>query len=319
MLRLVALYFIYLVFSSVALFLLALGAGVAGLDPSLFGVLAILVPAVAAFAAAKYPPRKDTVRFRRSIVTALAVTVYIGALFFVGALYHSARQEQSGPRRDETAAHEARTIFDRMLHGNPNFRPLIWPPPDPSAFSSIPSKFFGSDSSLADVAEDLAKALNHAGYSKFSYFYAPYGFAIVTGIEQINDDGSPLDSRRRWFAEPAVEFSLSEYLRLLLGAPIGRYRAIVFVVIAEYYGPSGIRITRDELGRLSALGGVALPDLYRSVMFRSPPYKVDALIYEFKGRAGSEPVLVNPSAIAGDEHLIKAQIWPALETQGIAK
>jgi hypothetical protein len=52
-----------------------------------------------------------------------------------------------------------------------------------------------------------------------------------------------------------------------------------------------------------------------TVIFR-PPYKVDALIYEFEGRAGSEPVLVNPSAIPGNEHLVRAGIWAVLEARG---
>jgi hypothetical protein len=79
--------------------------------------------------------------------------------------------------------------------------------------------------------------------------------------------GSP----RRWFAEPAVEFSLAGYLRLLLGAPVGRYRASVFVVIPDYYTPSSIQITRGQLASLLAQGGMVLPDLYRSVPFQTPP------------------------------------------------
>jgi hypothetical protein len=206
----------------------------------------------------------------------------------------------------------AREAFDSMLRANPDFRPLIWPPPAPSAYADLPSALFGHGSTLADVALDLEKALARVGYSKVSYFYVPYGFVIVTGIEQIKDDGSPLDTASRWFAEPAIEeFSLAGYLRLLLRAPIGRYRAIVFVFTTENYSFDGIQITRYDLTAISKGGILRLPDLYRSVIF-DRRYRGEALIYEFQGRAGSEPVLVNPSAISGNDHLKRAHIWSAL-------
>jgi hypothetical protein len=100
------------------------------------------------------------------------------------------------------------------------------------------------------------------GCSKFSYFYAPYGFAMLTGVEQIKADGSPLDAPRRWLAEPAIDFSLANYMHLLLSAPVGRYRAIIFVVTTEEYSPSDIRLTREEIRTVSKGGGLHLPAIY---------------------------------------------------------
>jgi hypothetical protein len=165
---------------------------------------------------------------------------------------------------------------------------------------------------LAGVAVKLEKALARVGYTKVSYFYVPYGFAIATGLEQIKDDGSPFDAARRWFAEPAIEeFSLTGYLRLVLRAPIGRYRAMVFAFTTKDYDLIGIQITRSDLVAIIKSGSLRLPDFYREVIF-DRHYTVYALIYEFQGRAGSEPVLVNPSAISASEHLKRAKIFSAL-------
>jgi hypothetical protein len=332
MLRLLALFFVYLVFSWFVFFLLLVGAQAVGLHSPHLILLGFLTPVCAAVAAARHS--KEGKLRPAWFLAGLALLAYIGiSVVLFGVLekernkiaelshlgrpiaregrleewYPEARQQQLDPR----------VTFDRILRENPSFKPLVWPPPDPSALASIPSAFFQNDSTLADVASHLAKALSTAGYSKLSYFYAPYGFAAVTGIEQINDDGSPLATAHRWFAEPAIDFSLAAYLRLLLAAPVGRYRAIIFLVTTESFGPSGIVVTRSELARLMSSGGFMLPDLYRTVSFRSPPYEVDALIYEFRGRAGSEPVLVNPSAITGSQHLAKARILAALDASGV--
>ncbi len=332
MLRLAALFFLYLVFSWFVFALLLLGAEAAGLHFPLLIFFGFLTPVCAAVAAARHS-KEDKLRSAGFLAgSALVAYIGIGAFLFsvfqnVGSklaefdhlgrpIGREGRLEEWDPQARPQQI-DPRVIFDRILRENPSFKPLVWPPPDPSALASIPSAFFQHDFTLADVASHLANALSTAGYSKLSYFYAPYGFAAVTGIEQINDDGSPVASAHRWFAEPAIEFSLAAYLRLLLAAPVGRYRAIIFLVTTQSLGPSGIVVTRSELARLMSSGSFMLPNLYRTVSFRSPPYEVDALIYEFSGRAGSEPVLVNPSAITGSQHLVKARILAALDASGV--
>jgi hypothetical protein len=271
-------------------------ANYAGLEPALaFTCLS----AVLSIAAAVHigSTRKELLK---SVVGAALAAIFTTGVILTRPLNRIIEQTFEKKFEPQIADSVSRNTFERMLQANPDFRPLIWPPPASSAFAGIPSQLFAQGSTLADVALDFEEALARVGYSRLAYFYVPYGFAIVTGIEQIKDDGSPLDSARRWFAEPAIEFSLAGYLRLLLAAPIGRYRAIVFVLTTEYYNPSQFRITRDDLALVSKGGAQRLPGLYRYVMFR-PPYRVEALIYEFQGRAGSEPVLVNPSAISGSD------------------
>lgn len=263
-------------------------------------------------------------RWQGSALTALGLSS-LAVISMVVSVRHSADQlmlkHAATPLNRPTV--DVRDAFDGMLHDNPNFKPLIWPPPMPSTLTNIPAGLFvntpslpdGHTPSLADVAKLLADALSKSGYTKFAYFYAPFGFAIVTGIEQIQEDGTPLDNDRRWFAEPAVDFSIAAYLRLLLKAPVGRYRSLIFVVTPHSYPLSDIRLTRYAMSQLLNPGGRQLPDFYENVLFRSP-YRADALIYEFEGRAGTDPVLVNPSAIPGILHLKRARILLALETGG---
>jgi hypothetical protein len=261
-------------------------------------------------------------------VGATATVAVLAGLFFGAGLHHGydslkgivfsqdASSSQGIEQQPEQQEQVIREAFDAMRRQNPEFKALVWPPPSPSAMASIHRRLFTPNSTLADVAEQLTSALKRAGYDNLSYYYVPQGFAIVTGIEQIRDDGSPLDSDRRWFAEPAVEFSLAEYIRLLLRAPVGRYRSIVFTITPEVYLPSLIVISRNELAAAFCQGGSPrLPSLYGKVSF-SLPYMVDALIYEFAGRAGSDPVLVKPSAISGNNHILRAHIWASLEPNG---
>ena len=87
---------------------------------------------------------------------------------------------------------------------------------------------------LADVANELERAFNSAGYVERSYYAVPQGFAIAARLEMINPDGSPVAEANRWSASiaPPKVFSLSSYLQALLGATPGEYRVVVFIVTA---------------------------------------------------------------------------------------
>ena len=74
----------------------------------------------------------------------------------------------------------------------PTFDP--WPPPRPSTFEVIPDKFLTKENAkptLSDIDQKISAALDDNGYVEKSNYSIPDGFAIVTRLEWINEDGTP--------------------------------------------------------------------------------------------------------------------------------
>ncbi len=191
-----------------------------------------------------------------------------------------------------------------------------WPPPRPSARVEVPRQLLAAGDSLrlADVGERLEEALRHAGYGDRSYYAVPAGFALVSELEQIDEDGSPKAGGQRWSvkapARPA--FSLADYLRALFTSARGRFRIIVFAVTSEPIrherAGADFEVAKDWL--LS--GNSKLPSSIGRLSYTSS-HSCTALIYEFeRSEAVSETVLTTPSAVSGQIHLVKAGIWAAL-------
>jgi len=231
----------------------------------------------------------------------------------------------------------ARELFDAYERQNPNLKRLPWPPPTASAQVKLPRNIFGGARTLQQVSEAIESRnifggartlqqvseaieseLDKARYDGYAFYYVPYGFALVTRLEQIVDDGSP-HPEHRWLvtdlSSRMYHFTLSEYLRVLFRAPEGRYRTIIFVVSAERFAPEGPALTKQRAITLTQMGEAALRgNLYSAVAF-DESYEVIALIYEFHvlGRE-TEPALVIPGSISGVDHLTKAALWPQLRT-----
>ena len=169
-----------------------------------------------------------------------------------------------------------------------------------------------------EVGEQLTNALVQAGYSEYSFYSAPRGFALVSRLERVREDGTaaPQDLR---FLQPGAEepFSLTTYISRLFFAPTGYYRLIVFVVTDQPFTPDATKtIVAEEASRLLRSGANRLPDAYRSVDF-SAAHGVTALIYEFRKEPADRDVrTLDPGRFDGREHLQRAGILSALEHPG---
>jgi hypothetical protein len=191
-----------------------------------------------------------------------------------------------------------------------------WPPPRASASVVIPAGFIRTSDmaapTLGDVDQAIAAALDGGGYVERSYFAAPGGFAMVTRLERIHSDGTPMQEAERWRvdAQPLASFSLGAYLQALFTAPSGHYRIIVFVVSSVPFAQSEAEVSRSEalawlhegLNRLPAsIAGSAYTDRHA----------VTALIYEFEQPGRQDAVLVLPGNLTGRTHLERALLWQA--------
>jgi hypothetical protein len=192
-----------------------------------------------------------------------------------------------------------------------------WPPPRPSAELTLLRTLFPSAKQF-EVGEQLTSALVQAGYSEYSFYSAPGGFALVSRLERVREDGTAAPQELR-FLQPGAEepFSLTAYISRLFFAPTGYYRLIVFVVTDQPFTTDASKtIVAEEATRLLRSGANRLPDAYRSRDF-SPSHAITALIYEFRKDPGDRDVrTLDPGRFDGREHLQRAGILSALEHPG---
>jgi hypothetical protein len=192
-----------------------------------------------------------------------------------------------------------------------------WPPPQPSAFVVLPSPLTldpQQPAVLADIDRALVVALNETGYYDKAYFGVPGGFVLVTRLEQIEANGTPLKPPDRWNVKLKAmhEFSLRAYLQALFAATPGYYRIIAFIVTDVPFTSSGTPVGREKAGEWLTQGANKLP----ASVSDQPVMKahaVTAYIYEFEQPGhGQQAVLLINQGPQGQEHLQKAQLWVRL-------
>ncbi len=167
---------------------------------------------------------------------------------------------------------------------------------------------------LLHVDAILRTALKTAGHYEHSYYLVPGGFALVTRLEQIKEDGTPLGLPGRWNTRgiSRSEFSLTNYFRWLFVAPPGYYRLIVFVVNPHPFSQSPDLISREEAESWLQFGANAIPVELAGQLYRRE-FVCTALIYEFeKHDTDKDPVLRLPGRLDGRTHIINSGIGRVL-------
>ena len=227
-----------------------------------------------------------------------------------------ARQEAEAARRQAEEEARRKAASSALLPPAPQFP---WPPPRASAWYVVPNELILQSNQPAPtldvISGRLERALDAAAYYQRSFFEIPNGFALVTQLERIKTDGTS-ETSRRWIvgATAAAPFSLEEYVRRLLYADPGRYRLVVFAVtnVPFSMAEAGPGMTAGEASRLAERGANVMPPGAASRAYSSA-HRCTAIIYEFRKTGDSNAELVLPSAMAARDHLVKGQVWAALE------
>jgi hypothetical protein len=191
---------------------------------------------------------------------------------------------------------------------------LPWPPPSASARAKIPLTINRPDATLADIANALETAFYAAGYGDFSYLAVPKGFALVSQLEQIREDGTPLPVPDRWSTRvrPYSEFSLENYVRALFRATPGHFRLIVFVVTPVPFSQSQDRVAADEAQAWLAWGLDALPSRIGDLPVNRDT-KTTVLVYEFvKPTRDDDVEFRQPGTLPAAGHLQGARLSETL-------
>jgi hypothetical protein len=163
----------------------------------------------------------------------------------------------------------------------------------------------------------LEHAFDAAGYAEWSFYWIPGGFALVSRIERIGADASPLSGPARWSVsmQKSRVATLDQYIKALFNAPPGHYRVIVFVVTDKSFSATRQEPTSQEATDWLTAGAMKLPAQIGHQPYTSDHY-ASALIYEFERSPDAQQAMAKrPSDSLGRTHLEKAGLWSALEAR----
>ncbi|MEO1334008.1 MAG: hypothetical protein AAFV29_00125 [Myxococcota bacterium] len=167
-----------------------------------------------------------------------------------------------------------------------------WPVPAPSARMALPRSLLTKTADqkaprLKDVANELDARLVDAGYSERAYFRLQreeqtVGFALVTRMERISQDGTPYPPEKRFLSAGAPDqFSVVDFLKSLFVAPVGYYRVIVFIVARTPVKVAADKVSEAGARQWLTAGGTRLLGCVANMPY-TDEYGLDALIYEFR-------------------------------------
>ena len=201
-----------------------------------------------------------------------------------------------------------------------------WPPPKPSAFSVIDRDLLTLPTTniyVGKVERILRKALILGGYFDVSYYAIesqPDAFVMVTRLEKINDNATPVEGKDRWVTGKSNKdnFSLTDYFQALFYAKPGKYRIIVFIVSAESIQFDKKEISAEFAKQWISDGSPSLTRKIRKTRFTND-HQITALVYEFEKNVQDDESdnkdsasLILPGIFQTRTHLEKAGIWKKL-------
>jgi hypothetical protein len=165
---------------------------------------------------------------------------------------------------------------------------------------------------LARPAEWLSRALHEAGYANLAFYDVPGGFAIVTGLELIDDQGlatpHPDSSMRFSVKSPDWPFFTMRFWSDLLVHTSGRFRLFVFVVRDQPFVYSKDVTDPEVVWKHPA---TELPPSRAEAPY-TPEDKWYALVYEVEHPPSSDHVRLVEQPSPPSAHLDKSGILAAL-------
>ena len=186
-----------------------------------------------------------------------------------------------------------------------------WPPPRYSTIGvfgrDFPRELLGDQSAtLGVVYKRLYDALKQCDATfQSSLFQVPGGFALLSKMERIEADGTPLPGMRRWMLGNLAPLSLSDYVAQLFLEKPGFFRVIAFVITDQVNFKHG----ENKLPEISE-GGTSLRKNRGNVVRKGR--QCYALIYSFTKKPGSSSTTLGGDVPSASVHLAKAGVLDAL-------
>jgi hypothetical protein len=163
----------------------------------------------------------------------------------------------------------------------------------------LPTGYFKtfSDNTLQSINSVFVKSLSEGGYEtdRLGYFSYKDGFALITKLEMISDDGKPFGNPQRFSLEKGEKkYSWKEMLKTLFMGNKGYYRFIIFVVSGNTIEMNKQKIlTYNEAIQTISEGKKKLP---KEISMKKIPANcvAKAFIYVFeKSEVASSPIMID--------------------------
>lgn len=225
--------------------------------------------------------------------------------------------ERRFPLGEDFPGEEKRFISATMGSPRPSQSDKFYFPkvaPFPSTKIAIPD-FLPTTEQLGDVDEHIRKSFESAGYQgRLHYFYLHEpGFAVTTGIERIQKDGSPVKPEdTRWDLRGGANgsFSLYQVFRSIFFATESDFRLMACVVSAKEARTGSEPGTFSDFSRLLENSYSSLPRDLRNVKLADKTLTI--LVYHFfQSDIGQVPVLDTSKRLTVYQHLDRT---PTLRT-----
>jgi hypothetical protein len=184
-------------------------------------------------------------------------------------------------------------VFDEVIRrpASDFISRLSWPPPPPTGKTIISDTLFKQKKTMGDIYKKLMRALYKCGYQDNKVFTVDNGFAILTKLERITNEGTPSPTER-WSTAKIRPLTLSDYIASLLWGSVGKFRTMLFIIspFADFELNGKPMLNSEDAISLYNGGSADLPLVETRIPF-SGKY-VHALIYEFNKKSCSDARII---------------------------
>jgi hypothetical protein len=190
----------------------------------------------------------------------------------------------------------------RMAKADINSFPF--PPPEGYTQRVLDKSMFANCKTLEDADQIILNAIDHCRYDDHSYYAIPDGFALVTKVEEMNQDGSSVLGNDRFRVNRGLSMTIFDWF-----APRrGYFRVFAFLVTDSSFKATKKPVSVDEAEGWVTQGVNVLPDEIGGEAF-SDDYRCTVIVYEFNAPdANVQLQLINPPRLTANTHLDKSNI-----------
>lgn len=180
-----------------------------------------------------------------------------------------------------------------------------WPAPRPSDSHIVNSYDMAAAgmTSFGDVQRHISATLSRAGALAPAHYVLSsdedvHGFAMVTRVEEIRQDGTPVRIAQQSVENESAGFSLGGLLRRFISAPAGFYRVIAFVLTDDTSVGEKRAVSRAEAEGWLQGNVLTLPPTIAARQIEN--HFLTILIYQFEKSNKQQPAILtfNPQASA---------------------
>jgi hypothetical protein len=185
---------------------------------------------------------------------------------------------------------------------------LYFPIPVPFPSSKISINHFRPELKTLKQTDDyIKKCFNEAGYKgRLHYFYIREpGYAVTTGIEKINKNGSPVKPDERWNLTISDNGSISLYqiFKSIFFTTENDYRMICCVVASHEVASGKKSFSMKDMNNLLKNSYSSLPTDLENVVLTDKTLTI--LVYHFyQSDVGEVPLLDTKQKVTAQQHLL---------------